>query len=79
MELYAKVKKGSKYEHQNRVHQKQNGYPFFKVEGVDFPDVTGGTGGNYPITSLQFYLRTSENGFVHIGNAGKALKVLTYA
>lgn len=74
IELYAKVKKGHQYESQNHMHQREYGYPYFKVEGIDFPYILGGLGGNYPIASCQFFLKTGEKMFVHIGNAPKNIK-----
>ncbi|MEA2115077.1 MAG: hypothetical protein U9P36_06810 [Thermodesulfobacteriota bacterium] len=64
-QLYAKIKKSSKYFHQNEMARKNGEFPFaVEISNFDDPDlyfVQGGPGGQYRLTDVNLFVKNGSN------------------
>lgn len=66
-QLYAKIKRRSKYYSQNSYHTVDGKFVPFEVEYDPRIDrFIGGVGGNYPVDHLSLYIKQGS-GFIRIG------------
>jgi len=66
-QLYAKIKRSSKYHNQNSYHVQDDKFiPFEVIYDERQEKFLGGVGGNYPVDDLNLFVKQDE-AFVRVG------------